>query len=283
MKNDLPWFKHYNGARNHPKMKALRGKFGPTGYGRFWMLNEMISDAPGARLDLTRKINLLATAGELGLELPAFEEFIAFLSDPEIDLVNYTDGILTTDQTQEDYTVVEGARDRKRGLGKTSAEKRQNAAENPGNAAEKVNRGEERRGEENRIEEEEPRARETIEDPKSRELALYAYALEVAKERNVRIPVPYAKKLMTQADFVAEFEAKRSAPPPPPPRPPAPDPCPHCGSKTIQPTPGPGQAPECFCPKCRTSWTFDGDWREDREKLRSMAPVMTGDEFEDAG
>ena len=277
MKNDLPWFKHYNGARNHPKMKALRGKFGPTGYGRFWMLNEMISDAPGARLDLTRKINLLATAGELGLELPAFEEFLAFLSDPEIDLVNYSDGILTTDQTQEDYVVVEVARERKRGLGKASAEIRQSAAENKRNAAEKTNRGEERRGEENRGEEEEPRARESVEDSKSRELALYAYALEVAKERNVRIPVPYAKKLMTQADFVAEFEAKRSTPPPPPPRPLAPDPCPHCKAKTTELTPEPGKPPEAICPGCKTSWTYSEDfetWCEDKAKLVSAPQGM---------
>lgn len=151
MKDDLPWFKHYNIARNHPKMKALRGKFGPAGYGRFWMLNEIISDAPEARLDLSRKINILSTAEELGLELAAFEEFLAFLSDPEIDLVNYTDGILTTDQTQEDYSVVEGSRGRKRGMGKTSAENKQNAAEKTENAAEKINRAEQSRAEENRI------------------------------------------------------------------------------------------------------------------------------------
>lgn len=159
MKDDLPWFKHYNLARNHPKMKALRGQFGPAGYGRFWMLNEIISDAPEARLDLSRKINLLSTAEELGLELPAFEAFLAFLSDPEIDLVNYSDGIVTTDQTQEDYTDVKVSRDRKRSMGKASADKKEsavekveNSVENSKNSMEKVNRAEQSRIEQNRIE-----------------------------------------------------------------------------------------------------------------------------------
>ena len=32
MKNDLPYFSHDNDARNNPKMKALRARFGWTGY-----------------------------------------------------------------------------------------------------------------------------------------------------------------------------------------------------------------------------------------------------------
>ena len=150
MKNDLPYFSHYNNARNHPKMRALRGQYGPTGYGRFWMLNEIISEAPNARLDLSRKINRLATAEELGLELPAFEEFLAFLSDPEIDLVNYSEGFLTTDQTQEDYGLVEYERIRKRGMGKTSAEKRQSSAEKGQSSADESNRAEQSRKEKRR-------------------------------------------------------------------------------------------------------------------------------------
>ena len=103
MKNDLPRFDHDNDARNHPKMKALLTAYGFEGYGRFWALNEVVAAADGVKLDLSRRINRMALASDLGLSEKALEDFIQFLADPEVDLINFQDGIITTDRTQEAY------------------------------------------------------------------------------------------------------------------------------------------------------------------------------------
>jgi hypothetical protein len=95
-------------------MKALIAQFGPAGYGRFWMLNEFISQAPEAMLDLSRKVIMLDVAGDLGFNLEELTEFLCFLSDPEIDLIHYENGIVWTDRTQENYKTVRTERERKR-------------------------------------------------------------------------------------------------------------------------------------------------------------------------
>ncbi|MDR1306029.1 MAG: DUF4373 domain-containing protein [Treponema sp.] len=103
MKDDLPWFSHDNDARNHPKMKALITQYGAAGYGWFWMLNEVIAESPGAALDISRRVNRLALARELGMTGEKLDEFIAFLSDPDIDLITLSGGILTTDRIRENH------------------------------------------------------------------------------------------------------------------------------------------------------------------------------------
>ena len=141
MRENLPYFTHENNARNHAKMKALRARYGWTGYGQFWALNEIVAESAGARLDLTRPVIRSATACELGMTAEAFDEFLGFLSDDaSCGLVEYQDGILTTDRTQENYSHIEAERVRKRGMGKTSAEKRQFSAEKATFSAEDVNK-----------------------------------------------------------------------------------------------------------------------------------------------
>ncbi|MDR2663775.1 MAG: DUF4373 domain-containing protein, partial [Treponema sp.] len=99
MKDNLPWFGHDNDARKHPKMKALITQYGASGYGWFWMLNEAIAESPGAALDISRRVNRLALAQDMGMTGEKLDEFIEFLSDPDIDLINNSGGILTTDRT----------------------------------------------------------------------------------------------------------------------------------------------------------------------------------------
>jgi hypothetical protein len=103
MKDDLPYFTHDNNAHRHPKMKALVAEYGMAGYGMFWILNERIAESNGVFIDITKKVNKLDLAQELGLTGDTFEEFLNFISDPEIDLINYQNGIITTDRTTEDY------------------------------------------------------------------------------------------------------------------------------------------------------------------------------------
>jgi len=112
MKDDLPYFSHDNDSRNHAKMKALRSRYGWAGYGHFWALNEMISGSAHATLDLSRKVIKSATACELGMTPDALDDFLAFLADDcECGLINYEEGILTTDRTTEDYEKVVKMRD----------------------------------------------------------------------------------------------------------------------------------------------------------------------------
>jgi len=153
MKEDLPYFSHDNDARNHAKMKALRARFGWTGYGQFWALNEMIAGSAHACLDLSRKVVRAGAACELGMTTDALESFLSFLADPdECGLIDYDEGIVTTDRTQEDYARTETGRERKRIKGQNGAEKRWNGAEDCQNGAEKHSRVEENRGEENKEE-----------------------------------------------------------------------------------------------------------------------------------
>lgn len=115
MKNNLPRFSHDNDAWAHPKLGALRARYGWEGYGRFWALNEMIAAAEECRLDLSRPLIRSSTASRLGLSLDEFEAFLAFLSDPDqCGLVNMLDGVLSTDRTQEDYARVKANREKAR-------------------------------------------------------------------------------------------------------------------------------------------------------------------------
>lgn len=49
---DIPYFPHDFNARGTKKLKRLRRKHGPGGYGRYWMLLEMMRESPLYRIDL---------------------------------------------------------------------------------------------------------------------------------------------------------------------------------------------------------------------------------------
>jgi hypothetical protein len=114
IKEELPYFSHDNNALSHPKMQALLAEYGFDGYGRFWALNEKIAQADEARMDISRKINRLALAQYLSMKVEEMDKFLAFLSDPEVDLINFSEGIITTDRTQENYEYLKTWRDKNR-------------------------------------------------------------------------------------------------------------------------------------------------------------------------
>ena len=114
MKDTLIYFSHDSNARQHPKMKALRAKFGYEGYGMFWALNERIAETSGACIDISKKLNKLDLANELSLTESGLDIFLEFLSDPEIDLINIDNGIITTDRINELYNGVMGSRETER-------------------------------------------------------------------------------------------------------------------------------------------------------------------------
>lgn len=268
MKNDLPYFTHDNNARNHPKMKALRAQYGPAGYGLFWILNEMISQAQDARLDLSKKINRTATAGELGMSLEQFDSFLAFLSDPEYDLVNYKDGILTTDRTQEDYAAVKAKRKRDQ----SGYHARGNSANGNGYSAngnqdsESGNDTEQSRAEQNRKEQQQAALVDNSEEAKREKLAI---AIEKAKRNpKIRDPLRAAPKMVDDQDVLDEYRRRHPEPEKdPPPL------CPGCGRPAHKVS-----GTEAICQPCRKSWTLAEEWGW----LEDERP-WEGDEFEDPG
>lgn len=291
MKNDLPYFSHDNDARNHPKMKALRAQYGIAGYGLFWMLNEMISQAEHARLDLSKKINRTAVAGELGMSLEQFESFLAFLSDPEYDLVNYKDGILTTDRTQDDYAGVKAERDRKKGKYHSSTEAPRKNDNSPGRNQESPGRNdtEQSRAEERREEQQHARARLLVDNlaeelkrvglvlpapdlealalrmtAKNLDLPFVAFCVDrIARQRGVKNVRGLLKKTLLEYDDAAQEystgqQAKEDTRIAPAPK----GPC-ACGGKIRTNT----HLGEGICTECGTGYVYDWDshaWIEEK-------------------
>jgi len=100
-------------------MKALIAEFGYEGYGRFWALNERIAESSGACIDVSKKVNKLDLAQELGFNGEDLDKFLSFLADPEIDLINIDGNRITTDRITEIFEKTmesrEGERYRKKG------------------------------------------------------------------------------------------------------------------------------------------------------------------------
>jgi hypothetical protein len=106
MKNDLPYFSHYSTTHDMPKIQALMTEFGMVGYGRYWVLCEKVAASPNAALDISNRAVKLAVAKALELRADEFDNFINFLSDPEIGLVKFDLGKITVDQLAENYNRV---------------------------------------------------------------------------------------------------------------------------------------------------------------------------------
>jgi len=51
MPKDAPYFKHDGNARTDPKIKALIKKYGMEGYGRFWVIVEMLRESNCYKLE----------------------------------------------------------------------------------------------------------------------------------------------------------------------------------------------------------------------------------------
>jgi hypothetical protein len=105
VKDNLPYFSHDNNARRHPKMKALIAELGYEGYGRFWVLNERIAESSGAFIDISKKVNKLDIAQELGLNGDGLDKFLKFLSDPDINLIEFENRIITIERIRSEYKI----------------------------------------------------------------------------------------------------------------------------------------------------------------------------------
>ena len=55
MKKNIEYYRHFSGADQHPKFEMLRAKYGWSGDGKFWALNNRIALASNCILDLSKK------------------------------------------------------------------------------------------------------------------------------------------------------------------------------------------------------------------------------------
>ena len=77
MPKDAYYFKHDSNARNDPKIKALKQKYGIEGYGRYWIIIEILRESTGYKI-IDKMYNWQSIALEFKCELP---EVMKFMND----------------------------------------------------------------------------------------------------------------------------------------------------------------------------------------------------------
>ena len=102
MKKNIDYYRHFSGADQHPKFEMLRAKYGWSGDGKFWALNNRIALASNCILDLSKKYVKASIANALDFTLDEFDEFVIYLLE-ECDLIIETGSGITTNEVQENY------------------------------------------------------------------------------------------------------------------------------------------------------------------------------------
>ncbi len=131
MKNNINYYQHYVDSHQHPKFKMLRVKYGWSGEGRFWALNNWIGKAEDCCLNISKKYNKIAVASDLGFTLDEFDEYINYLLN-DCELVKECEkGFITTDIIQENFgrVSVERLKSRKRSKRRWDEEKKSSGEE----------------------------------------------------------------------------------------------------------------------------------------------------------
>ena len=102
MKKNIEYYRHFSGADQHPKFEMLRAKYGWSGDGKFWALNNRIALASNCILDLSKKYVKASIANALDFTLDEFDEFVIYLLE-ECDLIIESGSGITTNEVQENY------------------------------------------------------------------------------------------------------------------------------------------------------------------------------------
>jgi len=113
MKNNISYYSHDSNSHNHWKFKVLRKRYGWSGEGKFWALNNMIADAEWCMLDLTDEGKKMAVATDLDFDPKGLDEFIQYLTHVS-KLVSEKDGCITTTIVQEIFNDVASKREYQR-------------------------------------------------------------------------------------------------------------------------------------------------------------------------
>lgn len=113
MKNNISYYQHDTNSHNHWKFKTLRRKYGWSGEGKFWALNNMIGESEYCILDLSDETKVMAVATELDFEVSELREFISFLVQKSRLVLELENGI-STGIVQEIYNKVDEKREYQR-------------------------------------------------------------------------------------------------------------------------------------------------------------------------
>lgn len=73
---DAYYFSHDGNARHDPKITAMRGVYGPRGYGWYWILVEMMRESEGYKLNIQGKYVYHAFASQMQCEVNEAQDFI---------------------------------------------------------------------------------------------------------------------------------------------------------------------------------------------------------------
>ncbi len=106
MKNNIDFYKHYANADQHPKFKMLRVKYGWSGEGKFWALNNRIALSENCFLDVKKKYNKAGLASDLSFSLEELDAFIFFLVEDCELILEESPGVVTTAVIQETLSSV---------------------------------------------------------------------------------------------------------------------------------------------------------------------------------
>lgn len=110
-KNNADYFSHDTGMRNHRKIKAVRGKFGITGYAVFNMLLELLTDADYNRIELT-DIEYELISGDFGISSQELQSIVDYCV--KLGLFVLADGVISSTELDKRLASVYEKRDRSR-------------------------------------------------------------------------------------------------------------------------------------------------------------------------
>ncbi|HZW38237.1 MAG TPA: Lin1244/Lin1753 domain-containing protein [Ignavibacteriaceae bacterium] len=112
MKKDTYYFQHYCNARRDPKILGLIADCGVEGYGRFWILLEMLREQ-GGKMELNKQ-NLRAIQFEMQLTtLDMAENFVNELID-EYQLVTKEEGLIFNNRLLESIGHLDNIKEKRR-------------------------------------------------------------------------------------------------------------------------------------------------------------------------
>ncbi len=75
MPKDTPYFRHDSNARYDPKIRALVKKYGMTGYGRYWIIIEMLREQHAYKME-DEEYNWEALAEQMQSETKDVRDFV---------------------------------------------------------------------------------------------------------------------------------------------------------------------------------------------------------------
>ncbi len=73
---DSYYFPHDSNARNDPKLKAVKKKYGIEGYGRYWVVIEMLRESSKYKLEYNDECIWNALAEEMKVDEKEVKQFI---------------------------------------------------------------------------------------------------------------------------------------------------------------------------------------------------------------